>query len=294
MTTRAGGSKARGKIENVAHRCRAERIDRLRVVADDGEASALRPQRQHDFALQSVGVLVFVDEQVIEAGGDLGRDHGLRQHLREIEQEVVVIEHVLALLHLDVSCEQRAKSVLVRRDPGKPFAERGLELAAGVDDARIDRQARRLGREALLRFAEARFVPRPVHQVRRILAVVDGELRIEAEPRRVFAQELCADGVERPRVSRRRGGGRLGRETAGEQALDAPAKLGRRAAREGREHDALRIGAGEDERRDPMREHRRLARPRARDDEQGPGTARIADPVLDGDQLLRIELDGRT
>ena len=112
---------------------------------------------------------------------------------------------------------------------------------------------------------------RPVHEVGRILAVVDGELRIEAEPRRIFAQEAARRGVERSRIGRRRGGGRLRRETAGEQALDPAAKLGRRAAREGGEHDALRIGAGEDERRHPMRQHRRLARARAGDDEQRPG-----------------------
>ena len=86
-------------------------------------------------------------------------------------------------------------------------------------------------------------MPRPVHEVGRILAVVDGELRIEAEPRRIFAQELRADGVERARVGRRRGGRGLGREAPGEQPLDAPGKLRRRAARKCREHDALRIGS---------------------------------------------------
>ena len=133
---------------------------------------------------------------------------------------------------------------------------------------------------------------RPVHQVGRILAIVDGELRIEAEPRRVFAQQPRADGVERSGISRRRRGGRLGRKSAGEQPLDAPVKLGRRAAREGRQHDALRIGAGEDERRDPMGEHRRLARARAGDDQQRPGAVGGADPVLDRELLLGVELDG--
>ena len=233
--------------------------------------------------MESVGVLVLVDQQVIEAGGDLLSDRRLGQHLGEIEQKVVVIEHVLALLHLDVRRKQRAQRRLVRRDPREPFPERGLELAAGVDDARIDGQARRLGREAVLRFAEPGFMPRPVHEVGRILAVVDGELRIKAEPGRIFAQEPGADGVERAGIGRLRRGGGLGRETPREEPLDPPAQLRRRAAGEGGEHDALRIGAGEDKRRHPVRQHRRLARARAGDDEQGPGTARIADPMLDGD-----------
>ena len=124
---------------------------------------------------------------MIEARGDLGRDRGLGQHLGEIEQEVVVIEHVLALLHLDIRGEERAKRVLVRRDPGKPFAERFLKLAARVDDARIDRKARRLGRETQLHIANAHFMARPVHEVGGILAVMDGELRVEAEAGRIFA-----------------------------------------------------------------------------------------------------------
>ena len=67
-------------------------------------------------------------------------------------------------------------------------------------------------------------MPRPVHEVGRILAVVDGELGIEAEPERIFAQEACADGVEGARIGRRRRGGGLGRETPGEQPLDPPAE----------------------------------------------------------------------
>ena len=42
-----------------------------------------------------------------------------------------------------------------------------------------------------------------------------------------------------------------------------------------------------------MREHRGLARARARHDEHGAGTRRIAYPVLDGALLLGIELNCR-
>ncbi len=282
-----------GKIEDVAHRRGAEGIDCLRIIADHGQTASTRSQRQHDLALQRVGVLIFIDQQMIEAPGDLGSDRRLGQHLGEIEQEIVVIEHVLALLHLHVRSEERAQRILVRRDPGKPFAERRLEIAARIDHARIDRQTRRLGRETLLRFAKASLVARPVHEVGRILAVVDGELRIEPEARGIFAQQPRAKAMERSRIGRRRGSGRLRRETAGKQAFDAAAKLGRRTTREGGEHDALRISARENERGHPMRQHRRLARAGAGDDEQRPGTLRIANPVLDREPLLGIELDGR-
>ena len=100
--------------------------------------------------------------------------------------------------------------------------------------------------------------------------------------------------MERPRIGGRRRGGRLGLKAAGEQPFDAAAKLRRRAAGEGGEHDALRVGAGEDERRHPMRQHRRFPRARAGDDKQRPGPSGLADPVLDREPLLGIEIDGRT
>ena len=126
-----------------------------------------------------------------------------------------------------------------------------------------------------------------------ILAVVDGELRVKAESRRVFAQEPRGDGVERAGIGGRGGGGSFGRQAAGEEPLDPPAKLRRGAAGEGREHDALRIRAGEDERRHPMGEHRGLAGARAGDDEQRPRTLGLADPVLDREPLLGVDFDDR-
>ena len=41
-----------------------------------------------------------------------------------------------------------------------------------------------------------------------------------------------------------------------------------------------------------MREHRRLPRAGAGDDEQRPGALRVADPMLDRELLLGIEIDG--
>ena len=123
---------------------------------------------------------------------------------------------------------------------------------------------------------------RPIHEIGRVLAVVDGELRIEPDALCIFAQQARADGVEGARPGGDGGRGGFGRKTARDDPLDAPVELGCGSAREGREHDALGIGAGEDERRDPMRKHRRLARPCPRDHEQRPRAQRIADPVLDG------------
>ena len=60
-----------GKIENVANGGGPKGIDRLRVVANHGEATALRLQSQQDRGLQTVRVLIFVDEDMIEAAADI-------------------------------------------------------------------------------------------------------------------------------------------------------------------------------------------------------------------------------
>ncbi len=54
------------EAEDVLDRRAAKRIDRLRVVAHHGDAGAVGLQAAQDLALQAVGVLVFIDQHVIE------------------------------------------------------------------------------------------------------------------------------------------------------------------------------------------------------------------------------------
>ena len=113
------------EVEDVAHRRRAERVDRLRVVADDGDAAAVRLQRAQDRRLQPVGVLVLVDQHVVEARADLrARGAGSPTMLRPVQQQVVVVEDVLRLLRRDVGGEQRLQLALPLRAPreGAPRA----------------------------------------------------------------------------------------------------------------------------------------------------------------------------
>ena len=234
------------EIQNVAHGGGAEGIDRLRVVADDGEAAPIRLQRQQDRGLQAVGVLIFVDQHVIEAAADLFGDQRIAHHLRPVEQQIVVIEHVLGLLGLDVSREQALQLGRPARAPGIVLAEDLLDLHLGVDAARVDRQARALGGKAALGLRQSALVPDQIHQVGGILAVVDGEGGIDADPLGIFAQQPRADAVEGTgpgeRVAHDRGIV-FAQHLAGD-ALDPAGHLGRRAARE--RHQA---GCGADRRR---------------------------------------------
>ena len=68
----AGGRRELvGKVQDVAHGRGAERVDRLGIVADHRQAPAAGLQRQQDRGLQAVRVLVFVDQNVIEAAADV-------------------------------------------------------------------------------------------------------------------------------------------------------------------------------------------------------------------------------
>jgi hypothetical protein len=74
-----------GKVENVAHGRRAERIDRLCIVADHGEARPVRPQRQQDLGLEPIGVLVLVNQDVVKTAADLRRDGGFGHRMAPIQ-----------------------------------------------------------------------------------------------------------------------------------------------------------------------------------------------------------------
>ncbi len=123
------------EVEDVAHVGGAERVDRLRVVADDGEAAPVALQRQQDRGLQPVGVLVFVDQHVIEAAADVLGDGRVGNHLCPVEQQVVVIEHVLALLGFDVGGEQLLQFLRPRRAPLEGRMQHVVDGQLGVDAA---------------------------------------------------------------------------------------------------------------------------------------------------------------
>ena len=183
-----------GKIENVAHGRGAKRVDRLGVVADHGEALAVRLERQQDRGLQDVGVLILVDQHVIETLADLVGEQ--RHHLRPIEQQVVVVEHVLALLGLDIGGIEPPQLGFPVRAPGKERAEHLVERHLRIHDARIDREAGALGREARLGSRKAEIVPNEIQEIGGILAVMDGERPVEPDLRGVFADQPRADGVK--------------------------------------------------------------------------------------------------
>jgi hypothetical protein len=188
--------EVRGKVEDVAHRRAAEAIDRLRVVADHGQAAAVGLHGQQQRGLQAVGVLVLVDQHVAEASADLGGELGLADHLRPVEQQVVVVEHLLRLLGFDVGEEERLEVALPLGAPREGALQHLRQRRLRVDRRRVDGEAGALERKALALARKAELVADDVHQVGRVLAVVDGEGRVDADAPGELAQQPRADAVE--------------------------------------------------------------------------------------------------
>ena len=175
------------EVEDVAHGRGAEGIDRLGIVADHREPGAIGLERQQDRRLQPVGVLILVHQDMIEAAGDLAGERVLAEHRRPIEEKVIVIEDVLALLGLDIELEQAPQLVVPAGAPGKAAREDPIQRGFLVDGARVDRQTRGLGGKPAFRLRQAELVAHQVHQVGRVFAIVDREGRVEADLAGIFA-----------------------------------------------------------------------------------------------------------
>ena len=163
-----------------------------------------------DLGLQRVGVLVLVDQHVIEARADLGARAPARAIISvPVEQQVVVVEQLLRELGLDVLAEQPRELVRPLAAPRKTRLQRALQRLLRVHAVRVDRETRVLARKALLalrrsparwRTTSSRSAASP-----RSSTVKAG---IEAERSRVQAQQAVADRVKRAGPRQAQGSGR--------------------------------------------------------------------------------------
>ncbi len=231
---------------------------------------------------------------MIEAIGDVGGDRRLRHHLRPIEQKIVVVEHVLALLGLDIGGKQLPQLGFPILAPGKERAEHLVERQLRIHDTRIDREAGAFGGKARFGSGKSEIVPDEIDEIGGILAVVNGERAVEADLQGVFTQQPGPDGVEGAGPGQRpgeRGGLPVRAHDACRDALDPARHLGGGAPREGEQQDAAGIDAVDDEMRDPMRQGVGLAGAGARDDQQRTSLGIDRAAVLYGAPLIGIELD---
>ena len=114
------------------------KIEQLCVIAYDGQPAPFRFESQEDRSLQAVRILIFVDQHMIETVRHILCNGAFDHHLRPVEQQIVVIEHVLLLLRFHIGAEQRSQFRFPFCAPGKEAIEHLAKRCLGVDDARVD------------------------------------------------------------------------------------------------------------------------------------------------------------
>ena len=74
--------------------------------------------------MKRVGVLIFVDQDVVESSSDFRRQPGFFHHMVPVEKEIVIIEHIVMLLRLDVPAKQLSEFIGPIGAPGKYGVQR--------------------------------------------------------------------------------------------------------------------------------------------------------------------------
>ena len=165
----------RRKVENVAHRRCAKGIDRLRVVANHRHASPIGLERNQYLRLEAIGVLILVDEDVIETRPHFAGQRRVPRGLRPVQEQVVIVENVLRLLRRRVAGKELPQLVFPMRAPGEGASQHLGERCLTVDDARVNREARHLARKAIPRRRETEFMPDDGEQIFGIASIMNSE-----------------------------------------------------------------------------------------------------------------------
>ena len=218
----AGAGEVALEVEDVLDVGAAPLVDGLIGVADHAQVVVIDRQPPGDLVLRGVGVLVLVDEDVAEAGIELGPQLRVvaKGEGRQVEQVVEVhgVDGPQALLVKMVDLGGRLRVEV----GGGAFEFRGTqELVLGLADNGSDPFRRETGVVDAGRFDGL------LHQLVAVVDVVDGEVAVESEPAGVLAEQARAERVE----------GADEDAVAGDELLDAGAHLPRRLVGEGDSED---------------------------------------------------------
>ena len=100
------------EAENVLHGGRTERVDGLRIIAHHRDAFAVGLERVNDVALQAAGVLVFIDQHMVEILGQALRQRGRLHHHVPVQQQIIEIQAAIFLFAADVFAIQLGQDPL--------------------------------------------------------------------------------------------------------------------------------------------------------------------------------------
>ena len=208
-----GPGEVVGEGHQVLGGCAAEGVDRLGVVADDGEALAVGAQQPHDVDLDLVDVLVLVDEHPVPPRTESGTRVGVGEQRAAVEQEVVEVEQPPGTLASAVGAQQLVDRVHVVEAPGELVGDHLARRDAGVDGPRVDVGEGLRGRQPGGGCVEPVLRAHEVEQVDDVARVDDGDLT-EPEVLGVLAHQTVRHRVERPAPDALRGRG-IGAERCG-------------------------------------------------------------------------------
>ena len=174
----------------------APAVDRLVVVADDGEVAVLRGERPDPEVLRPVRVLVLVDVEVapaiLVAGEDVGR---LVEEADGLEQEIVEVERADLLEPLDVPLREPRDHLLVVVDRVLGEERRVEHLVLRPADRAQDGRRPELAGQRHVLLAEDR-----LHQRLLVVGVVDDEPAADPDCLAVAPEDAGAQRVERARL----------------------------------------------------------------------------------------------
>ena len=256
-----GFGVADGEVEDVGDVGAAEGVDGLAVVADDHHGAVTCGHEVDDFALDGVGVLELVDEEVVEAALERLADVVVFAEEAAPEDEEVV-EIGDAGLELAALVEGDAVADLCGEcgEGRGAFEDEGLEVAACVDGCGEEvAEGGGFGEAGFGRLGDV--CGAALHEAFGIFAVERGEVGGQAEAVGVLLDEPSSDGVEGAACDSVAG--------AAEEVGEPSRHLGGGLVGEGEREDALWPHAGLDEVGDAVGEGAGFARAGARDDEGG-------------------------
>ena len=188
------------EIEDVPEVRAAERVDALRVVADDGDVAMTRRHPLEDARLKEVGVLILVDENVLIEIGELPPEGGQFDHERPVEEEVVVVEQVALLLSSGVFREGPEYPWNVVRELWHPGFDDMVDGELAIHMARIDVVERFFFREPFFPRAEAERITGELHEIFRVALIHDRKVGRQAGRLSEAAKQLVTRRVKRAAV----------------------------------------------------------------------------------------------
>src|SRR5712671_3548595 len=260
------------EVEDVPDIGATPAVDRLVVVADDGQVAMLRGEGPDPEVLRSVRVLVFVDVEVAPAILVPSKDVWcLVEQPDGLEQEVVEVEGADLLQALDVANGETGNHLFVVIDGVVAEELRVEHLVLRPADRAEDGARPELAGERHVLLAEDR-----LHQSLLVVRVVDDEPTADPDRLAVAPEDTGTERMERARLD-------VAARLADERD-DPLAQLPGGAVGERHREDLPRLDpADADEIGDPVGQYAGLARPGPGEDQQWPVGRR------DGPCLLRVQ-----